>query len=96
MKQVVSAYGDAVMAFDAIDASRSLLESARVTMESAQNRYDHGVGTMNELLTAQSSLTDARQQWVQSLAQWEASRLELLAASGILGHAALEGLQDKK
>ncbi len=95
LKQVVSAYGDAVMAFDAIDASRSLLESARVNMESAQNRYDHGVGTMIELLTAQSSLTDARQQWVQSLAQWEASRLELLAASGILGHAALGGLQDK-
>ena len=96
LKQVVTAYGDAVMAFDSIDASGKLLESAQVGMESAQNRYDHGVGTMIELLTAQSALADASQQWVQSLAQWEAGRLELLAASGILGHAALEGLQDKK
>ncbi len=95
LKQVVSAYGDALMALDSIDASRTLLESARVAMESVQNRYDHGVGTMIELLTAQSSLADARQQWVQSLARWEAGRLELLAASGVLGHAALEGLNEK-
>ena len=96
LKQVVSAYGDALMALDSIDASRTLLDSARVAMESVQNRYDHGVGTMIELLTAQSSLVDARQQWVQSMAQWEAGRLELLAASGILGHSALAELQDKK
>ena len=67
------------------------LESAQVAMESAQNRYDHGVGTMIELLTAQSALADASQQWMQSLAQREAGRLELLAASGVLGHAVIMG-----
>ncbi len=95
LKQVVTAYGDAVTAFDSIDAARKLLESAQVAMESAQNRYDHGVGTMIELLTAQSALADASQQWVQSLAQWAAGRLELLAASGVLGHAALGDSLDK-
>ena len=89
LKQVVTAYGDAVTAFDSIDAARILLEASQVAMRSAQNRYDLGVGTMMEVLTAQSALADARQQWVQSLAQWEAGRLELLAASGVLGHTAI-------
>lgn len=89
LEQVVAAYGDAVAALDTLDASKTLLKSARVAVGAAQDRYDHGVGSMLELLSAQSDLADARQQRIQSLAQWDASRLELLAASGVLGHAAL-------
>lgn len=90
LKQVVTAYGDTVSAFDSLDESGILLESAQKALESAKNRYEHGVGSMIELLSAQSALADARQQRLESLAQWYAGRLELLAVSGVLGHAELD------
>jgi outer membrane protein len=90
LAQVVAAYGDAVASLDALGPSRTLLVSAQQAMEAARNRYDHGVGTMIDLLSAQAALADARRQRVQSLAQWDAARLRLLAASGVLGRSAVE------
>lgn len=90
LAQVVAAYGDAVASLDALGPSRTLLQSAQYAMETARNRYDHGVGTLMDLLSAQAALADARQQRVESLAQWDAARLRLLTASGILGLSAVE------
>ena len=81
LKEVVAAYGDAVTALDALDASKALLESAREGLESARNRYDHGVGSIIELLLAQSALADALQQRLESLAQWNAGRMEFACSA---------------
>lgn len=95
LQQVVSAYSDAVTSLSLLDVSEKLLASSLEAMKSAQNRYDHGVGSMIELLSVQSSLTDARQQRVLSIAHWDADRLKLLAASGILGHEAINRQSDQ-
>jgi outer membrane protein len=61
-----------------------LLESARQSYVAAQQRYLKGIGSIIELLTAQTALGSARQRRVQSLADWRAARLELSASLGRL------------
>jgi outer membrane protein len=61
-----------------------LLESARQSYTAAEQRYMKGVGSIIELLTAQTALGNARQRRVQSLADWRAARLELSASLGRL------------
>ena len=67
-----------------------LLDSARQSFVAAQQRYQKGVGSIIELLSAQTSLANARQRRVQSLLDWRTARLQLAAS---LGHLSLLGLQ---
>lgn len=57
-----------------------LLESARQSMVVAQGRYKAGVGTMLELLTAQSELAAAAQQRILALTRGQTARLRLAAS----------------
>ena len=66
-----------------------LLTSATQSFEMAQGRYKAGVGTMIELLNAQSALADARQQRIKATSNWRASRLRLAASLGNLGFWAI-------
>ena len=66
-----------------------LLDSARQSFVAAQQRYQKGVGSIIELLTAQTSLANARQRRVQSLLDWRTARLQLAAS---LGQLSLLGL----
>jgi len=61
-----------------------LLRSAKQSFEVAQGRYKAGVGTILELLKAQSDLASAQQQRILALSNWQTARLRLAASLGRL------------
>jgi outer membrane protein len=65
--------------------SSTLLDAATKSYVAAQRRYQLGVGTILELLNAQSSLAAAKQQRIQALTDWRSERLQLAAKLGRLG-----------
>jgi len=58
---------------------------ANQAWDSAQRRYQSGIGTILELITTQTSLAQARQGRVEALTTWRYDRLALGAALGRLG-----------
>jgi outer membrane protein len=71
--------------------SAQLQEVATQAWESAQRRYRTGVGTILELLSTQTALTQARQQRVEALSEWRYDRLALASALGQLGWGDVQG-----
>jgi outer membrane protein TolC len=67
-----------------VATSRDLLASASQSAEVAQGRYKAGVGTILDLLTAQSALAEARSQEVQARSIWFLSMAQLAHATGSL------------
>jgi outer membrane protein len=67
-----------------------VLQSARQAFDAAQHRYQSGVGSILEMLSAQSSLAASEQQWIQSQLDWRTARLQLAASLGTLGMWALQ------
>jgi hypothetical protein len=55
-----------------------------------RSRYEKGVGSIIELLSAQSALANARQRRVESLLDWRTARLQLAASLGRLNLLALQ------
>lgn len=66
-------------------ASEQLLESASNTLRVAQGRYKTGVGSMQDLLGAQSALADARRQHVTALMERITAQTQLGLAVGRTG-----------
>lgn len=62
-----------------------LLASAQQSVQVAAGRYREGVGSIIDLLTAQTALAGARAQQVQSRWQWYSSLAQLARDSGVLG-----------
>jgi outer membrane protein len=83
--EVIRAHADAAAALGNLSASAGLLDAAEQAQHSAERRYDKGVGDIAELLTQQGALVEARQERIRCLADWQAARLRLLAAVGVLG-----------
>lgn len=71
--------------------SMHLRALAEASHEAAQGRYQIGVGSMLELLSAQSALARAKQQRIQALTDWQAERLRLASSLGRLGVRHLQG-----
>jgi outer membrane protein len=69
----------------------TLLASATKSEQVALERYKAGVGSITELLNAQSQLADARQQQVQSLYNWLTTKADMLRALGRLTKDAVKG-----
>ncbi|MEO6920930.1 MAG: TolC family protein [Collimonas sp.] len=67
-----------------LNSTDILLRSARQSFDVAQGRYKAGVGTILELLRAQSDLASAQQQRILSLTSWQTARLRLAASLGRL------------
>lgn len=68
-----------------LQASERLLESATATQRVAQGRYKAGVGSMQDLLNAQSTLADARRQRVGALMEQLTTQTQLSLAAGRVG-----------
>ncbi len=68
-----------------LQASERLLVSAENTYRVAQGRYRSGVGSMLDLLTAQSAVADARRQRVAAQVEQLAAQTQLSLASGRVG-----------
>ncbi|MDQ6718661.1 MAG: TolC family protein [Gemmatimonadota bacterium] len=62
-----------------------LLASAEQSEQVAAGRYREGVGSIIDLLSAQSALANARAQQVQSRWQWYTSLAQLARDAGVLG-----------
>jgi outer membrane protein len=77
--------------------SENLAVSARLetvatqAWDSAQRRYQSGIGTILELITTQTSLAQARQERVEALTTWRYDRLALGAALGHRGQGWVNG-----
>ncbi|MEO5371982.1 MAG: TolC family protein [Magnetococcus sp. DMHC-1] len=68
----------------ALRTSVDLAASARQSERVARGRYEAGVGTILDLLTAQSTLADARRQHIQAFYNWHLARITLAQAVGRL------------
>ncbi len=67
-----------------VATSRDLLESARASAEVATARYREGVGSIVDLLTAQTALESARAEEVRARADWLVSVAQLARTTGRL------------
>jgi outer membrane protein len=64
--------------------SQDLLASATQSQQVAAGRYQEGVGTILDLLTAETALQEARAQQVQARADWYISLAQLAHDTGVL------------
>jgi len=67
-----------------LTTSRDLLASAQQSVDVALNRYQAGVGSIIDLLTAEAALENARAQEVQARTDWFLSIAQLAHATGTL------------
>ncbi len=84
IQQVFTAYYTMRTATDRVRTSRDLLASAIQSEEVARGRYKEGVGSIVDLLVAQSALAAARSQDVDSRWQWRSALAQLAHDVGVL------------
>lgn len=77
-----------------IDATDSLLVSASESSRAALARYRAGLGNVLNVLTAQSTLADARQQQARARFDWASARVQLARAAGLLAASPDNAFQD--
>lgn len=83
--QVFTAYYNLQTATERVRTAADLLASATESESVARGRYREGVGSIVDLLIAQSALADARAQDAQARWQWRGSVAQLAHDVGILG-----------
>jgi outer membrane protein len=83
--QVWIDYAGVRTAAQRIETSRALLASAEESERATSERYRAGVGSILDLLTAQSTLAAARAQEVQARADWLLALSQLAHDTGSLG-----------
>lgn len=81
---VWTAYQNLVTANQSLRSTADLIASAERSEQVTLGRYKNGVGSILDLLTAQSALASARQQRVAALYEWNVSRTALAFAVGNL------------
>ena len=86
---VWSAYQSLTTATQTIRTSTDLLASAEQSERVALGRYKAGVGSILDVLNAQSALASARLQRIQALLDWHVSRAALAKAVGTLDNSLL-------
>ena len=84
---VWNAYAALDTASQQLKATSALLASARENEEVALGRYQAGVGTIVDVLTAQSAAAGARQQRIGAEEAWQVARAELALSIGRLTSA---------
>jgi len=89
---VWTAYQHLVTATQSLRSSADLLDSAKQSEQVALGRYKAGVGSILDVLNAQSALAGARQQRIQSAFNWNISRAALAQAMGSLDGDLLQTL----
>jgi len=89
--QVWTSYQAVKTAEKRVGSAQDLLAAAQQSAEVAQGRYKAGVGSILDLLTAQSALANARAQDVQAKANWLLAIASLAHDTGTLGPPGSEG-----
>ncbi|MDX1808556.1 MAG: TolC family protein [Sulfurospirillaceae bacterium] len=90
--EVYKTYQSLLTQIQAVLASQDLLESAKASYELSFGRYKAGVGTILDLLNAQSLLSSARQQYIQALYGWYIIKADFARAIGSLNFDNIKGL----
>ncbi len=85
IQQVFTSYYTLRTATDRVHTSADLLASATQSETVARERYREGVGSIVDLLVAQSALATARAQSVESRWQWRTALAQLAHDVGVLG-----------
>ena len=88
---VYKTYQTLISQTQATRTSNDLVASAQASYELALGRYKAGVGTILDLLTAQSALASAKQQHIQSLYNWYITKASLAKAMGSLDFSTIKG-----
>lgn len=91
---VWTAYQNLTTATQSLRSTADLLNSAEQSERVALGRYKAGVGSILDVLNAQSALASARQQRIQSTFNWNISRATLARAMGSLDESLLQALPD--
>ncbi|OWQ90858.1 hypothetical protein CDN99_11905 [Roseateles aquatilis] len=86
---LIKSHADAVSSLENLDASKQLIKAASASLESASNRYEHGVGDILELIIAQNAIGDAMDVLGQFENQWDSARLKLMIETGRIDRARL-------
>jgi outer membrane protein len=84
IQQVFTAYYTLRTSTDRVRTSRDLLASATQSETVARERYREGVGSIVDLLVAQSALANARAQSVDARWQWRTALAQLAHDVGVL------------
>jgi outer membrane protein len=82
--EVTQAFAEARSARDNLDISLDLLSSAEMAEETMRHRYELGVSIITDLIIAQTALSEARQERIRCLTQWQYARLNLFASTGAM------------
>jgi outer membrane protein TolC len=93
IQDVVTSHASVKTAFDALQFADSLLSAAQEQYDVLLCRYKAGVTTILELVSAQSTLADARASQVSSTNQWLNSLVNLSYAAGTLDPPKKQELQ---
>ena len=91
---VWTAYQHLTTATQSLRTTADLLDSAEQSERVVLGRYKAGVGSILDVLNAQSALASARQQRIQSALNWNISRATLAQAMGSLDENLLQTLSD--
>ncbi|WP_263833745.1 TolC family protein [Sulfurospirillum oryzae] len=89
--EVYKTYQTLVSETQATRTSSDLVASAQASYDLALGRYKAGVGTILDLLSAQSALASAKQQHIQSLYNWYITKASLAKAMGSLDFSTIKG-----
>lgn len=87
---VWKAYQSLVTATQTLKTTADLVASAAASAEVALGRYKAGVGSILDVLSAQSALASARQQRIQATLDWNVYRATLAQAMGTLDYGLLQ------
>lgn len=82
MLEVEKSYQSLLTAAKTLRMSRDLAGNARRSYDFVAGRYQRGVGSIVDLLNAESALANAEQQRVQAVSNWLSARLNLDASVG--------------
>ena len=85
--EVYQAHSELTTQTQSVFTAQSLVEAAEESESVARGRYEAGVGTILDLINAQSSAADARRQLVLARSNWAAARTRLAQSVGVLDTA---------
>lgn len=89
--EIYKSYQTLISETEAVRTSEDLVQSAKASYELSMGKYKAGVGTILDLLSTQSSLSSAKQQYVQALYNWHITKATLAKNLGELNFSSLEG-----
>ncbi|MFZ2727334.1 MAG: TolC family protein [Methylococcaceae bacterium] len=89
--EVWQAYQLLMTAYNSFISSEALVASAEQTEKATLGRYNAGVGSMIDLLNAQTSLAGAKMQLIQAQYTWLIQKAQLAKALGQLDSSSITG-----